>query len=177
MAHEKYPSRYPEDSLQHQIGVRLMRKMKYFLEVFEEQHRRVPTFNDVLNKSVELAMECSLFKDQYEKMFNVYISARSNGGDIVDVFESIASNVFGDTVIRFTLDPTLDVGYISGYEEKDYEIRTPYSWFTLLHEFVHIILREQDFYDDERVAYVIAAGIFYFFKFYENRDETLSRFV
>jgi len=75
------------------------------------------------------------------------------------------------------LDPTLDVGYLEGYEEKDYEIRTPYSWFTLLHEFVHICLKELDYPDDERLAYVIPAGIFYFYKYYNNRRESLEGFT
>ena len=174
---KKYPNRFPEDSLEHQIGVRLMRRMKYFLEGFEKQRKRVPTFNDVFSKSVELAMEVSLFKDKYMKMFDVYIKSRSRGSDITGLFESIDNVVFADVEIRFTLDPTLDVGYISGYEEKDYEIKTPYSWFTLLHEFVHIILREQNYPDDERVAYVIAAGVFYFYKFYNNRRSTLEDFI
>ena len=154
-----------------------MRRMKYYLEVFEKKHGRVPTFDDVFGKSVQLAMEVSLFKDKYKKMFDVYIKSRSEGGKIIDIFEAIANEVFVDTEIRFTLDPTLDVGYLEGYETKDYEIRTPYSWFTLLHEFAHIILREQDIPDDERVAYVIAAGIFYFYKFYGKRRSTLEDFI
>ena len=154
-----------------------MKTMKYFLEVFEENHCRVPTFDDVFSKSVELVKEVSLFRDKYSKMFDVYISSRSRGRNIVGLFEAITSEVFADTEIRFTLDPSLDVGYIDGYENKDYEIKTPYSWFTLLHEFVHVILREQDFPDDERVAYVIAAGIYYFYKFYYSRRSVLNDFA
>jgi len=174
---EKFPSRYPEDSLEHQIGVKLMYRMKYFMEVFEKQQGRVPTFNDIFVKSVELASEVAMFKDMYKKMFNIYINVRAKKGNIAELFEQIAGRVFADIQIQFALDPTLDIGTIEGYEEKDYEIRTPYSWFTLLHEFVHIYLKELDFPDDERVAYVIPAGIFYFFKYYDNRRESLDCFT
>ena len=44
-------------------------------------------------------------------------------------------------------------------------------------EFVHIVLREVDYPDEERVAYVIPSGIFYDFKFYGKRRSTLEDFI
>ena len=177
MPKQKFPMRYPEDSPEHQVGVRLMMRMKYYLRVFEEQYGKIPSFDDMFIKSVELAPEVSNFKEMYKRMFELYINTRAKGGTLVDVFGAIAQNIFADIEIRFALDPTLEVGYLDGYEDKDYEIRTPYSWFTLLHEFVHVFLREQDFPDDERVAYVIPAGIYYFYQFYGKRRSTLEEFL
>jgi len=56
-----------------------------------------------------------------------------------------------------------------------YVIETPYSWFTTLHEFVHIILTEAEFEDDERMAYVIPAGVYYFYKYYGEINDDFAQ--
>ena len=174
----KETSRYPTESIEHQIGVRLMRRMKYFLEGYEKKYGRPPTFEVIFVKSVELAPEVADFKTEYKKMYDTYARVRRTSNDIYDVFDELTLALFGkDMVIRFSLEPDLDVGYVDGYENKDYHIRTPFSWFTLLHEFVHIVLREVDYPDDERVAYVIPSGIFYDFKFHGKRRSTLEGFI
>jgi len=174
----KETSRYPTGSIEHQIGVRLMRRMKYFLEGYEKKYGRPPTFEVIFVKSVELAPEVADFKTEYKKMYDTYARIRRTSNDIYDVFDEISHVLFGGSVVvRFSLDPTLDVGYVDGYENRDYTIKTPFSWFTLLHEFVHIVLREVDYPDDERVAYVIPSGIFYDFKFYGKRRSTLEDFI
>jgi len=39
--------------------------------------------------------------------------------------------------------------------------------------FVHVLLAQQEFpeEDDERIAYVIPAGVYYFYKYYGDRND------
>ena len=76
--------------------------------------------------------------------------------------------MFPDVEVKFCLVPDLDVGYID-IQDEHYEIHTPFSWFTLLHEFIHIMLTEAEFDDDEQMGYVIPSGVYYFYKYYGDR--------
>ena len=109
-------------------------------------------------------------------MLEVYREGRNSVVGIYGIADRLQKRMFPDVEIKFCLVPDLDVGYID-IQDEHYEIHTPFSWFTLLHEFVHIVLREVDYPDDERVAYVIPSGIFYDFKFYGRRRSTLEDFI
>ncbi len=38
-------------------------------------------------------------------------------------------------------------------------------------EFVHIVLKEIDYPDDERVVYIILSGVYYFYKYYGGKSD------
>ena len=160
--------RFPKDSDDHTRRYSLMQRMNYYLKTFEKRFNRIPTFEDIYQKSLELLPDVKHFKSEYIIMLEVYVECRRSDVGIYRLADELQRKMFPDVEVKFCLVSDLDVGYID-IQDEHYEIHTPFSWFTLLHEFIHIMLTEAEFNDDEQMGYVIPSGVYYFYKYYGDR--------